>query len=182
MKKRLAGIEEFVGEDIVISIDRKAIDKYNLEGFVVGVGNELLLLQLVDGNTLLLGGYAAVKLAHVRSYRVDKSFRTRALRLMERKPLVPDHVDLTDWASLLESLKNRYPLLMLEMEKKRPGCGFVGQVARQTSRYVTLEEVDTKGQWAEKEKFRYKDITQIGFENGYVDALAQLVEHEASIR
>src|SRR5258708_6029087 len=180
MKKKLAGLADFVGEDIVIRVDRKPIDKHLLEGFVVGVSERLLLLHLVDGNTLLLGGYAAVRLSDIRSYRVDESFVTRALLLMDTKPAVPDSVDLTDWASLLASLKNRFPLLMIEMEQKEPGCGFVGQVARQTSRYVTLEEVDTQGMWAESERFAYKNITQVGVDNGYFNALARLCERQST--
>lgn len=180
MKKKLIGITDLIGQDIVVCIDRKPMDKQPLEGFVVGVSGRLLLLHLVDGNTLLLSGYAVVRLSDIRSYRVDKTFVTRALRLMERTPVVPDGVDLTDWESVLASLKNRCPLLLIAMEKKEPGCGFVGQVARQTSRYVKLEEIDTKGRWTRLERFAYKDITQIEFDTGYINALAHLVEYEAA--
>jgi len=180
MKKKLIGITELIGQDLVVRIDRKPIDKYPLEGFVVGVSGKLLLLHIVDGNTLFLGGYAVVRLSDIRSYRIDKSFVTRALRLLDRTPVIPDGVDLTDWESVLASLKNRCPLLMLETEKKRPGCGFVGQIARQTPRSVKIEEVNTKGIWTKMERFAYKDITQIGFDNGYINALAHLVEHEAT--
>ena len=180
MKKKLIGITDLIGQDIVVRIDRRPIDKYPLEGFVVGVSGKLLLLHLVDGNTLLVSGYAVVRLSDIRSYRVDKTFVTRALRLIERRPVVPDGVDLTDWESVLTSLKNRFSLLMIEMEKKEPGCGFVGQIARQTPRYVKLEKVDTKGRWTKMERFAYKDITQIGFDNGYINALVHLVEHEAA--
>ena len=180
MKKKLIGITDLIGQDVVVRIDRKPLDKHPLEGFVVGVSGKLLLLHLVDGNTLLVSGYAVVRLSDIRAYRIDKTFVTRALRLMERVPVIPEGVDLTDWESVLASLKNRCPLLMLEMEKKEPGCGFVGQIARQTPHYVKLEKVDTKGRWTKMERFRYKDITQIGFDNGYVNALVQLVEHEAT--
>lgn len=180
MKKKLYGLTELIGQDVVVRIDRKPLDKDSLDGFVVGVSGKLLLLHLVEGNNLYLHGYAAVRLEDIRSYRVDTTFVTRALRLLDRKPIVPTNIDLTDWESLLDSLKNRYPLLMIEMEQKRPGVGFVGQIARQTPRSVRLEEVNPHGEWGKIERFAYKDITQVTFDNGYVNALAQLVEHEAA--
>jgi len=180
MKKKLFEITEFIGHDVVVCIDRRPLDKHPLQGFVVGVSGKLLMLHLVDDNNLMVAGYAVLRLSDIRSYRVDNTFVTRALRLMDRPPLVPVGVDLTDWESVLSSLKNRCPLLMIEMEKKRPGCGFVGQIARQTPKSVKIEKVDTKGKWTKMERFAYKDITQIGFDNGYINALAHLVEHEAT--
>lgn len=180
MKTKLFGITEFIGQDVVVRIDRKPLDKHPLEGFVVGISGKLALLHLVEGNHLHVGGYAAIRLADIRSYKVDNSFIPRALRLMERTPVVPEGIDLTDWESLLGSLKNRCPLLMIEMEKKKPGCGYVGQVARILPDSVKLEEINPKGEWTKIKRFAYKDITQISFENGYVNALAQLVEHETA--
>ena len=180
MKKKLIGITEFTEQDVVVCIDRRPLDKQMLQGFVVGVSGKLLMLHLVDDNNLLVAGYAVLRLSDIRSYRVDNTFVTRALRLMGRTPLAPEGVDLTDWESVLASLKNRCSLLMIETEKKRPKCGFVGQIARQTPRSVKIEKVDTKGKWTKMARFAYKDITQIEFDNGYINALAHLVEHEAT--
>jgi hypothetical protein len=180
MKTKLIGLTDLIDQDVVVRINRKPLDKHPLEGFVLGVSGKLLLLHLVDGNTLLLSGYAVVNLSDIRSYRIDTTFVTRALRLLARTPAAPEGVDLTDWESVFGSLKNCCPLLMLEMERKRPGAGFVGQVARQTPRNVVVEQVNPRGKWTKTKRFAYKDITQVTFDNGYVNALAQLVEYEAT--
>src|SRR5207244_3608196 len=110
----------------------------------------------------------------------DESFISRALRLFGREPVIPVGIDLSDWAGLLTSVQRRYPLLMIETEKKEPGCGFIGRVVKQTARRMVLETVNTQGRWADKQKFAFKDITQVVFDDGYVNALADLIMHEAA--
>lgn len=179
MRKQLEGLAEFIGTDRIIRVNRKPVDQHWLDGVVVGFSARLLLLQLVDGSTLQLNGYSAVRLADVRGYKEDDTFVQRALRLLKRAPAIPEFVDLTDWLSLLKSIQPYYPLLMIETEKKEPGIAFVGRVTTLTARYVDFEKVSRKGYWEAPERFAFKDITQIEFGDGYVDALAQLVEHES---
>ncbi len=179
MKKHLAGLAKFVGQDIVIRVDRKPVDKNLLDGFVVGVGEKLLLLHLVDGSTLQLNGYSAIRLSDVRSYRVDETFVTRALRLLDRKPVAPAGVNLTGWGELIASLQHHNPAVTIETEKKAPGCCFIGRAIKLTKRYVALKKINPEGQWDETERFTFKDITQVEFDDGYTAALTYLVEYEA---
>lgn len=180
MKKRLAGINEHAGKDTVIRLDRRPLDEHPLDGFVVALNDKLLLLHVVDGSTLTLNGYAVVRLADVHAFREDETFVSRALRLLDRTPLLPPEIDLADWASALISVQARYPLLMIEMEKKEPARGFVGRVTKHTAWYVELKKVNTKALWTTKERFAFKDITQVGFGDSYVNALAQLVTKETA--
>lgn len=181
MKKRLAGLRDFIGQDTVVRVERKRFDEENLDGFVVGMSDVLLLLQPVEGDTLLLNGYSVVRLRDVSSWRVDPTFVTRALRLLGRKPVVPEGIGLSDWPLLLASAQQKYPFLMIETEMKAPGCGFIGRVMKQTTRRIHLEEVDPRGYWAGVTKFACKDITQVGFDDGYTTALAALVAAESDV-
>ena len=179
MKKCLIGITDYIGKDIIIRIDRKTIDARYPEGFVVGLSDRLLLLQEIDSTSLVPDGYLVLRLSDISAYRVDTTFITRALRLLNRKPILPPEIDLTDWANLLTSVQRQYPLLMIETEKIAPKCGFIGRIIHQTARYVELEEVDMQGEWDEKEQFAFKDITQVAFGNGYISALAYLIAHKS---
>lgn len=87
-------------------------------------------------------------------------------------------IDLTEWSTLIASAQMCYTLVMIEMEQKEPGCAFIGKVAKQTARYVSLKKVNPQGEWDEKEKFPFKNITQVEFGDGYTGALAHLVAHE----
>jgi hypothetical protein len=181
VKKILAGIADLIGRDIVIRVERKRIDKGYMDGFAVGMSDDLLLLHLVEGSTLMLNGYAALRLRDISFWRVDETFVTRALRLLERRPSAPDGIDLADWPALIASAQRLYPLLMIEMEKKIPGCGYIGRLIKQTKRHIVLNEVNPEGHWeAKKTWFPRSDITQVEFGDGYTETLATLVAHETA--
>jgi len=181
VKKSLAGIADLIGKDSVIRVERKRIDKGYVDGFVVGMSDGLLLLHVVEGSTLLLNGYAALRLRDISFWRADETFVTRALRLLDRRLLVPDGIDLADWSVLIASAQRLYPLLMIEMEKKIPGCGYIGRLIKQTKRHVVLKEVNPEGHWeAKKTWFPLSDITQVGFGDGYTETLAAWVAHETA--
>lgn len=179
MKKRLRNLSSYVGQDVILRINRKPIDNYLLDGFLVGMSENLLLLHIVNGDTLTLDGYTAVRLSDIKSFSIDENFAVRALRLLNRRPVIPVGMDLTDWPTFLPCIQQHYPLTMIQVEKKRPRCGYIGKVVRQTSQYVSLEKVNTKGEWHGTEKFAYKNITLVEFGDGYTTALATLVAHEA---
>lgn len=177
MKKHIADLASFVDRDILITLNRKSLAKRPIDGFVVGISAELLLVHLM--HECRLDGYSAVRLSDIRSYKVDESFIPRAMRLLKRKPVMPQGVDLSSWPQLLASSQRLYPLLMIDQEQKDPGCGFIGRIVESTPQYVVLEKVDTKGQWIESERFAFTDITQVEFDSGYTQALAYLLAAEA---
>lgn len=179
---RIEQLAGYIGTDQILRVGRQPVDPHELIGFALGVSAKFLLLQLVDGSTLQLNGYSALRTADIRYCRVDETFIPRAMRLLERRPIVPEYVDLTSWQTLLRSVQARYPLLKIETEKKKAGVCFIGRVANLTAQQMDLIEVNTEGIWAETETFALKDITRIEFDDEYVDALARLVEHEAATK
>lgn len=180
MKKSLLGLADLIGQTEIVRVKRKGIDENHIDGFVIAISDSLLLLHLVDGNTLQLDGYSALRLRDISSWRMDETFIARALRLLERWPAPPDGVSLADWPSLIASTQQREPLVMIKTEKKAPGCGYIGLLVRQTKRHAVLKEVSPSGCWREEEtKFAFSDITQVMFGDGYTQTLAVLVAHEA---
>ena len=177
LKKHIADLASFVGQDIRITLNRKSLAKRPIDGFVVGIGAELLLVHLEQA--CRLDGYSAVRLSDIRSYTVDESFISRAMRLLKRKPVMPQGIDLSNWSQLLASSQRLYPLVVIRQEQKDPGCGFFGRMIELTPQYVVLEKVDTKGQWIESEQFAFTDITQVEFDDSYTQALAYLLAFEA---
>ncbi len=182
MKKSLAGIADFVGSDTVVYLNRKPIDEFSLDGFVVGVSEKLLCLHIVDGKTLMLNGYAIVRLSDIRSYRTDEaSFISRALRLLGRKPVIPNAFDLSGWGTLLSSVQPHYPLVMISTEKDVPRCVFIGKLREHSARSVVIEAVGVDGHWDGRQEFAYKDITMIDLGDGYVNALAAVMTNNADL-
>ena len=181
MNKQIEELANCVGKDVLVRVGREPIDKHVLDGFVVGISDKLLLLHVINDNTCTLNGYSAVQRSDLRSYQICDSFLSPALRLLERKPVIPDDIDLSNWTELIASLQRKGILVWIEVEKKAPGCGFVGRVVRQTKQFVVLETVDMQGEWAEIEQIAFKDITKVEFAGGYVEALAQLITHRDGV-
>ena len=182
MKKKLAGIADLVGQDVVVRLDRKPIDNFGLDGFVVSVSEKLLCLHVVDGKTLMLNGYSIVRLSDIRSYQVDEAaFIDRALRLLGRVPIAPDGFDLSGWGPLLSSVQLKYSLVSISTEKDAPGCLFIGRLVKTSRRSVVIEAVDVGGRWEGRQKFAYKDITMLDLGDGYVNALAAVMAHEDNL-
>lgn len=182
MKKSLAGLAELVGSDTAVYLNRKPVDAFSLDGFVVGVSKKLLCLHVIDGKTLMLNGYAIVRLSNIRSYRTDEaSFISRALRLLGRKPVIPDAFDLSGWGPLLSSVHPQYRLVMISTEKDAPGCVFIGKLVEHSARSVVIEAVGVDGHWDGRQEFACKDITMVDLGDGYVNALAAVMANEADV-
>lgn len=182
MKKKLSGLAALAGRNVMVRLNRKPIDIFGLDGFVVGVSDKLLCLHVVDGKTLMLNGYSIVRLSDIRSYRVDETaFIDRALRLLGRVPIAPDGFDLSGWGTLLSSVQSRYSLVSISTEKDAPRCLFIGRLVKHTKRSVVIEAVDVGGHWEGQQEFAYKDITMLDLGDGYVNALAAVMADEDNL-
>ncbi len=179
MKKCVEELAEYIGKNIVVGVGRKRIEKLLLNGFVVGVSEKLVLLHVVNGSTLTLNGYSAIRVYDMRSFQVDGSIFTRALEALGRKPTIPEGIDCTGWAELIASVHYKGLLVSIETEKLEPGSCYIGRVASLTMRSVSIEKVDTECEWGETEKFLFKDITQITFDDGFTNGLALLLAGDA---
>jgi len=179
MSPHIEKLARLIGAGIMIEVDRKPLDPHKLLGYVVGVSEKLLLLHVVDGCTLMLNGYSAVRLKDIASFRLDSSFISRAMYLSERQPRVPEGIDVSNFKALLASAGERHPLVTVALEQKDPGCIFIGKETGRTDKKLELKKLCTKGRWRAPEKYAFKDITMVTFDDGYVRALAQLLEQDA---
>ena len=178
-RKRLAVLAEAAGTDTVVRLGRAPLDEHGLDGFVVGLGERLVLLHVVDGNTAAPNGYAAVRLKDVKRAGRDETFVCRALRLLGHAPVVPLDADLSSgWPALLAWADAHYPLVMLECEQREPGCAFIGRVRDVDARRVRLDKTDARALPSGTEDFRLRDVTKVGFGDGYTLALAALVARD----
>lgn len=174
VRKRLPN---WMQSGVLVRVERTPLDCQRIDGFIVGVSRRLLALQVVDGSTLTLNGYTVVRLQDVRRVRKDNSFVPQALARLGRKAAPPPALRLTNWPSLLKSANQRYPLLMLEFEVRRPNCGYVGRVDKIQNETLRLRKVDTQARWKKGEKFKLRHLTRVSFGDGYLAAL-ELVTSE----
>jgi len=174
-QKSYVRLHALIGQDTVIRVERKRLDKFGMDGFVVGLSDNLLLLHLIHGNSLHLDGYRAVRLKDITEWRIDDSFIPRALRLLGRAPIVPHDVPLDNWPGLVVWVLNNYDLIHIEREKELPDRLYIGKLGTIKKQSLMLREIDTDAVWDdEPNKHSWRSITQVGFGDGYTGALAAL--------
>ena len=147
----------------------------NIHGFLVGLSDELLLLNLM-GDRLDLDGYTAIRLADVTTLSRDfplKAFYLRAFELKGIRPAVPGGIDLTDVRRLLVSVEQRYPLVTIHRERITPDECEIGRLKLASDGGYALRWITPEATWEHDYRtYRYSDITRVGFDGEYERTLA----------
>lgn len=149
-----------------------------LFGYVVGVSDDWLLLNLINGDDMHLNGYAAARLRDVKSVRRDTSFADRAVRVRGERPAEQPDILLYDLPGLLSSADAHFSLINIQTEKKRYDECYIGRISRLTRKRLRLEEIDPRAKWRYTRRYKLKDITCVQFGSGYEEALWLVSESE----
>ena len=178
MKPKRTELSKAFAEGRYVRLNRKPMDEFSLDGFIVDLSDKLLMLHVVGGQDLRLNGYVVVRIKDIKRFEVGTSFIERYLRLNGVCGVAPPQIDLTDLSSFLSSAARWYLLLTIECELTDPGCCFIGRLEKLTSQILHLRTVDLQASWATVDCFKLKDITQVAFSDGYTEALEWLIAHE----
>lgn len=159
------------------------------EGYVVGLTKAYVLLHYFTENPFCLNGYDVFPLRDLASVVTIETRHSniigRGLRVKGMIPVAPQNVDLDNGpAALLSSIDAHFPLTVVYTEGKRPDRCFIGRVAKLGNKSMRLREIDPDARWNRTRKYRYKDITRIGFGSGYEETLwlVSLAERERTGR
>jgi len=166
-------LSDALAAERLVEIER-AEDDDVFEGFVVGVGDEWLLLHKLDPE-IRLGGYAALRIADVMAVTLideDDAFAQRALRLRGERPVPQPDVALGDVRALLASAQAGWPLVAVHVARADGEALSIGRVGELDDEVVLLATVDVSGRWSDPERLRLADVTRVEFGGGYEEALA----------
>jgi hypothetical protein len=148
-------------------------------GYPVGMADDWVVFHRITTGVMTLNGYMAVRVQDIEGVRTDTDFLMRALSALGESPMMQPDVVLTDLPQLLQSANERFPLLTVHLEAKWPDRLFVGRVDKIGKNAVHLLEIRSDAHWRRSiSKYRYKDITQVAFGDGYVNALWMLGQQE----
>jgi hypothetical protein len=145
-----------------------------LEGFVVGLGPNWVVLHLLD--EVVLNGWSIVRLDTIA--RVERggehAFSTRVLRHRGASP-APLDIDLGEAEDLLADLGEKFPLVSIHREALDPTVCAIGRPVRIGARKLHLLDIDPDALWDHApRKFPYDDITRVDVGGRYEDALHEL--------
>ena len=149
---------------------RRRFETRSWRGFVVGLSETLVLLQVLNSGSMRLNGYTAVRLKDIQECREDETFAPAALKLLGERPKPQLDLLLVDMPGLLSSVGAHFPLLEL-FQEKTGATFYIGRILRFGKRKVHLQAVTRGGTWGEIYKFNCKNITRVDFGDGYDEAL-----------
>ena len=159
----------------LVEIRRDELDPRPVRGFAVGASPALILLHLLS-DRLDLDGYAAFPIRDVtnlESMFFNREFYLKALELKGCHPVVPVGVDLSNLPTLLRSIEQRYPLVVIHRERVVPEECEIGRIKVTSESSYALRWITPAAVWADNDKtYRYADITRVGFDGGYEKTLA----------
>lgn len=180
-RKRLAVLQSALNSGEMVCLHDGAAPEEKLRGYVVGLSETFVLLQLWEPSVMALNGYLALPLREVMSARVLNeydSFPDRALKVKGMRPQPQPDILLLDFPGLLSSADSHFPLITIHVGYLHPDACFVGRVERLTNKSVRLHELTPAARWGDTIKYRFKDITRVEFGGGYEDALWRVNQAE----
>lgn len=144
-------------------------------GYVVDFSETFVLFHLVRKDAFCFNGYCALKSDDIKDYRAfsrQEHWQNRAAKTFRLKPKRPAGISLDTLPTLLESVSNRYPLMVIHMERKYPNDCYIGPLISLAEKTFTIDDLDCGCNWSGPRRIKLEDVTRIGFGGGYESALA----------
>src|SRR5262245_44793069 len=161
-------------ESMLVRVARSIRRSEKLDGFVVGIGREWVLLALLDPN-IYLDGHTAVRIrdvAKVSRRGGPDTFVGRALAARGEWPPVAVDVNLDSVADLIRTASDAAPLVTLHVEEYDTTVCFIGRPVRFGKRSVRMQEITPEATWrAQPTRWAFADVTRVEFGGRYEQAL-----------
>ncbi len=149
--KTTARFKQFLLDQSLVSIRRDSIDEYSIQGFVLAVSDELLLIQYVydfhlDGLMVLrTQDVSDIKCAATNKFQKDLLI---AEQLFQRVPFEKSF-DVSSWRSILSQLAKQYQLVIVE-DAVAPEAEFIiGKLYSVNNSLVSVKYFSGAGDWDE---------------------------------
>lgn len=155
----------------LVSIRRRDIDGYGIQGFLVGLSDNLLAVEYVydfqiDGLMVLRRS----DITEVRRTATDE-FQERLLKKEGIRPgsQTPVSLELDDWSTLIRQLSEHCPLMILERELGPSPEFAIGRPVRATAAQVEFQSFTGTGKWWPKtERLKYSQLTSLQVNTRYL--------------
>ena len=143
-------LQQYITRKAFVQIFRTVCgQEENLSGFILGMSNRLLLLQL--NNEFMLDGYAVIRIDDFDSIRHSSYERTqqkifRAEGLLSTGYGFDQPLPLTSWTALLKALKGYDLHVVVENINKDVVDFWIGPIKRVSEKSVSIHNYDPDGQ------------------------------------
>ena len=154
-------------------------------GFVVDFSPDLILFHVVDSATLKLNGYTVIRDEDVSDYRAFNKpgfWQAKVVKNLGLKPISPDGISLSSLPDLLKSIDDRYPLITIHPEKKKPDVCYIGPLLSLSKLTFTIDDLNSSARWTGPRRIRYADVTRVEFDGGYEQGLAAIAPKRVKVK
>lgn len=172
MKKRKKHIYKIKLHELV-ELDRSFKEIAMVEGFVIAISEDFILLNSLDPNIFHLNGYTLIRKGDVKRFRTppSKNIKFKGLSLRRQKVKYLPEISIDNYPCFFSSVKNIYPLVAIHRERIAGDQCSIGKILNITNKTVTLSRIGLNGRRLKPKRFRYHDITRVDFEGSYEKAL-----------
>lgn len=153
----------------VVRISRDIAGAVDMTGFFVAASDEWVVLE--EEYEFFVLGFAAVRREDVDLVVVD-DFTARALEAVGEAPSDPGPLDLRTTETLVASIAQHHPLLVLNTEYDDSSVCWVGQVRGCESGQLQLREISPQGEWDDEDSvWGLDEVSKFQFGSRYAQAL-----------
>jgi hypothetical protein len=170
---------DFANQRNLISIRREHLDSNSIQGFILGLSDELLLLQYVyDFN---LDGLLVIRKADITDVncRATDAFQKQLLiteGLFQQIPFGKCY-NLEDWKSIISQLWRQFKFVIVEDEHGETKEFLIGEVQKITKKGISLRYFSGAGNWNEElKKLLFSRITSCQVNTNYLNVYQRYFE------
>ncbi len=165
-------VKEFMNNQQFVSIYRDKIDDHSIEGFILGVSDELLLLQYIyDFN---LDGLMILRLSDITEIKSNETAKFQKQLLIQER--IFEKIDfnfklnIENWKTALTQLLSMFEYFIIEDEEAEEPVFLIGKVLKIGKSDVNFEYFTGTGNWDEKPiKLPFKNITSCQVNSNYLN-------------
>jgi hypothetical protein len=183
-KKKTLYIEEIIERKLLVEFNRKPLEKSRLFGFVLACNDEFTLIHEFDDGIFRLDGYSIFKNDSVKKYSVydkDEYFLNEVIKFKNIEPRDVPTVSIESWPEILRTVNESFPLIRIERENIDNKSCYIGKLEKLKKKTFSLMKIDTSANWDNSFRYKYNDLTKVGFDGEYENTLVLVAENRDKI-
>jgi hypothetical protein len=167
----------------LVSVQRRDVDDYGIQGFLVGFSETLLALEYVYD--FQLDGLLVIRRADITEVNrtATDEFQERLLKKegVRFGQQQPKPLNLENWRTLIDQLAENYQYMILERELGPSPDLAIGQPVKTTTAQVEFRTFSGTGKWrAKTERLKYSQITSLQVNTRYISFYQRHFERGAA--
>lgn len=173
-------LASYVGASALIRLHREDLGVPLSDGYVLGMSTELVLLQPIR-DRIDLDGYDVLRIADITKLsatpRPKATFYKEALAIKRQVPKLPKKILLNNMRSLLQSVNDNYPLIVIHRELMAPDSCEIGQISKIGSMRYRLHWINPMAVFEpDRRSYNLVDVTRVQFDGAYENTLATVAK------